>query len=185
VRGFLKIRTALGNYILRKKIKSSSRKKQLHNFETAKTAGILFDAGDTESFKYIKDFSKFLKSENIKPQLLGYIESKEVPDEMVLWDDCDIVSINEIDWLLKPSSPEALRFINTEYNILFDLSLTHYFTMCYISKLSSAIFKVGRYTEEDNDFDLMIDVRKNPQVDYLIEQIKNYLSILNNPKKQA
>ena len=95
MRGFLKIRTALGNYILRRKIKNSSRNKHLFNFDTAKSAGILFDASDTESFKFIKNFSKFLKSENIKTQLLGYIESKEVPDEMVLWDDCDIVSINE------------------------------------------------------------------------------------------
>lgn len=166
-------------------MKNSTRNKHLHNFETANSAGILFDASDTESFKYIKEFSKFLKSNNIRTYLLGYIESKEVPDEMVLWDDCDIVSINDIDWLLRPKSPAALDFINSEYNILFDLSLKHNFTMCYISKLSSADFKVGRYTDEDNDFDLMIDVNKNPRVDYFIEQIKNYISILNNPKKQA
>ncbi|MFW5645123.1 MAG: DUF6913 domain-containing protein [Bacteroidota bacterium] len=184
MRGFLKIRTALGNYILKKKIKNSTRNKQLYNFNTAKSAGILFDASDTGSFSYIKEFSRFLKSNGIKTQLLGYIESKEVPDEMVLWDDCNIVTIQDIDWFLKPKSPEALDFIAREFNILFDLSLTHYFTMCYISKLSSANFKVGRYTDEDNDYDLMIDITKNPRVDYFIEHINNYLSILNNPKKQ-
>lgn len=166
-------------------MKTSPRKKQLYNFQTASSAGILFDAGDIASFKDIKEFSKFLKSKNINNRLLGYIESKEVPDEMVLWDDCDIVSINEIDWLLKPKTEAALNFMDTEFNILFDLSLNHYFTMCYISKLSSANFKVGRYTDDDNDFDFMIDIKKNPRVDYFIEQIKNYISILNNPVNQG
>ncbi len=176
---------ALGNYILKKKMKNSVRKRKLHNFESAHSAGILFDANDKEAFGHIKEFSGFLKSNNISTRLLGYVESNELPDEMVLWDNCDLVSLKDIDWFLKPKTVVANEFITTEFNILFDLSLEHYFTICYISKLSSANFKVGRYTEDDNDFDFMIDINKNPRVDYLIEQIKNYISMLNNSKNQV
>ena len=179
MRGFLNIRIALGNQFLRKKKNQVSRNRSIYNFDTAKTAGILFDGNEEGTFQHIKEFSKFLKSKGIQTKLLGYVESKELPDEMVLWDNCDIVSLKEIDLLLKPKSPAAQEFLQTEFNILFDLSLKNYFTLHYISTLSPANFKVGRFTEDENDFDFMINVNKRPAVDYLIEHIRNYLSTLN------
>jgi len=44
--------------------------------------------------------------------------------------------------------------------------------------------KVGIYTENKNDYDLMINTGNNSSVDYLIEQIKHYVTLLNNPAKQ-
>ncbi|MBE0654798.1 MAG: hypothetical protein IH594_13430 [Bacteroidales bacterium] len=179
MRGFIKIRVALGEYVLKKRKKQSLRNRHVYNFDTAKTAGILFDANEPETFKCIKEFSKFLKSKGIKSKLLGYTESREIPGEMLLWDNCIPVSINEIDFLLKPKSENAQEFIRTEFNILFDLSLKQYFTMHYISSLSAANFKVGRYTEDANDSDVMINVSKNPTLEYFTEQIRKYIAILN------
>lgn len=185
MRGFIKIREALGDYVLKKRKKQSLRNRHVYNFDTARTACIIFDANEPETFKHIKEFSKFLKSNGIKLKLLGYTESRELPDEMLLWDNCIPVSINEIDFLLKPKSEAAREFIRTAFDILFDLSLKHYFTLYYVSSLSLASFKVGRYTEEANDYDLMINVSKNPSLEYFTEQIRKYIAILNTTEKKV
>jgi hypothetical protein len=185
VRGFLKIRKKIGNYFLVRKMKNHPRKKELHNFDTAKTAGILFDANDVDSFKSIKEFSKYLKSLGINTRLLGFAESKEMPDEMVLWDDCDLINIKDIDWLLRPKAEVAGAFIKEEFNLMFDLSIDYNFTICYISNLSAANFKIGRFAHHDHDFDFMIDISKQPSIDFFIEQIKNYVSILNKPEEKV
>jgi hypothetical protein len=75
----------------------------------------------------------------------------------------------------------AEEFISKNFDILFDLSACNYFPLEYIIKLSIAKFKTGRYTEQDNDYDFMINTGENMDLVYLIEQLKNYISILNNP----
>lgn len=169
---------------MRKKKKQTPRKRAVFNFETAKTAGVLFDANDPDGFTSIIDFSKFLKKEGIKARLLGYVEDKELPDQMVLRDNCEFVSLKDIDLFLRPKNQAGVDFMNTEFDLLFDLNLKEYFTAEYISTLSIARFKVSRFIKADNDFDFMINIEKNPSVEYLIEQIKIYVAILNkNPDR--
>jgi len=179
VRGFQKIRQLLGKRKLRKKIKQSPRHREVHNFDTASTAGIVFSAEDPESFKDILEFYDFLRSKKIKTHMLGITIENEVPDEMLLRDNTDLITKKDIGWLFNPTTVEADKFIQTPYNLLFDLNLSKDFTDYYIVSLSKANFKVGQYTEEDNDYDLMIDISKKPSVNYLTSQIKNYISILN------
>jgi len=59
--------------------------------------------------------------------------------------------------------------------------LKDYFSLRYLTTLASADFKVGSYSEIRNDLDLMIDIRKEPSIGYLVDQIIYYVSIINNP----
>jgi len=111
--------------------------------------------------------------------MLGYVEDKELPDQMVLRDNCEFVSLKDIDLFLRPKNQAGQDFMNAEFDLLFILSLEEYFTLHYISTLSVAKFKVARYVESANDFDFMINIEKNPSIDYLIEQIIVYVAILN------
>ncbi|MGC9344929.1 MAG: DUF6913 domain-containing protein [Bacteroidales bacterium] len=179
MRGFLKIRTALGNQLLKKKKKQTPRNRAVYNFDNAKSVGILFDANHSDAFDSIIAFYKFLKKRGIKSQMLGYVEDKELPDQMVLRDNCEFVSLRDIDLWLRPKNEAGVNFMKETFDILFDLSLEDYFTMHYISTLSVAKFKVGRYKDTPNDYDFMINIDKKPSVEYLIEQIEVYVEILN------
>ena len=65
-----------------------------------------------------------------------------------------------------------------EYDILFDLSLKEFFPLNYILKISPAAYKIGPY-QESEQYDLMIDIKEDRTVSFLISQIRHYLSILH------
>lgn len=160
-----------------------ARHKSVQNFNTAKSSAILFDAKEAESFRHIKEFGKFLENKNIKTELLGYVNGKEVPDDLLLWDNCRVFSRKDLDWFQKPKETVSSEFISREFDILFDLSSCYHFPLEYIVKLSRAKFKTARFKEADNDYDLMINTGENLDVKYLIDQMKIYIEMLNNPRQ--
>ncbi|MCF8379654.1 MAG: hypothetical protein K9H49_08770 [Bacteroidales bacterium] len=176
---FVKIRKSLTRYSIRKKKTLRERNRKVHNFTSAKSIGIFFDINDTESFKAIRAFSKELKTKGISSEILGYVNSDEIPGELVLWEDCNVICTKDLDLIFRPKSPLSEKFILKEFDILFDLSLSDLITSYYIVSLSQAHFKVGKYTESENDLDLMININQNKSVKYLIEQINIYVEMLN------
>ena len=57
---FRNIRTSLGLNRIKKKSSKITRNRKVQNFETAKSAAILFDAAEDKSFNHIKGFKKYL-----------------------------------------------------------------------------------------------------------------------------
>lgn len=115
--------------------------------------------------------------------MFGYTPEKEIPDEVAIREKCDVISVKDLDWLFRPAGESAGKVLEEDFDILFDLSLTPSFPLSWLSELSTASFKVGRYSEDPNDYDLMIHIHSNPSIEFFIEQIKNYVSILNKPTK--
>ena len=178
---FSKLRLRLGERALRKRAVLVKRNRKVHNFTTAGSAGIIFDATVTRSFPLVKSFGKFLNSMNISTLIIGYVNSDEIPGELILWDKCEFFKNKDIDILYRPRKEQVLSFIDTPFDILFDLSLNSHFPIRYIVSLSSASFKVGNFSEQPNDYDLMISMGEKKSLEYLIEQITHYVGLLNNP----
>jgi len=181
VKIFRKIRSAFGEKNLANKAKLLIRQKQVQNFNTAKTIGILFDAGNAEDLRHVKEFGKYLASIHIEFSTLGYLDSEIVSDDLLFLGNINIFCQKDLDFFFRPSHRDALEFMSKRFDILIDLSLKNHYPLRYIANLSPAIFKVGQYTEGNTIHDLMIDIHSKPTIVYLIEQIKNYVSILNNP----
>ncbi len=178
---FSKLRSSFGEKNLAKKSKNLVRNKQAHNFNTAKNVGILFDAGIPDSLQQVRGFGKYLADLNIVCSYLGYVNSDEISNDLLFRDNINIFCNKDLDFFFRPSHPDAMGFQSKKFDILIDLSITPYFPVKYISTLSPAVFKVGRYSEDNGYLDLMIDIHSKPNLEFLIEQIKNYVSILNNP----
>lgn len=169
----------MGHYNLKKHLKSLNRQVKTHNFNTAKSAGILFSSPDDDSFRAIKDFLTFLSEKDLKVYALGYVPSKKIPQQFLLRKGINFYCKTDLNWYYKPKNEIIEQFVNREFDILFDLSLNDYFTVNYTGSLSKASFKIG--VQKENAYqDLVIDVNKNKSVEYLIEQIKHYLTLLNN-----
>ena len=166
-----------------RKQKKLRRNRVVHNFNTAKDAAIVFDTTDHETFRHIRDFSKYLEEFGIRTRLLGYVDSDEIPGDLLLWENCQVISRKDLDYIFRPKDEEALAFIDRNFDILFNLGMENHFPVSYITALSHAKFKVGRYSGDENNSDLMINISSNPSVEFLIAQVKNYVSILNNPKE--
>jgi hypothetical protein len=185
VKIFGKIRSSFGEKMLANKVKATVRQKQVHNFNSAKTIGILFDAGKSDDFRLVREFSKYLSGLQIECTVLGYLNADEIRSDLLFRDNINIFCNKDLDFFFRPSHHDAVKFISKKTDMLIDLSLIDYFPLRFISNLSPAVFKVGRYSETNQYMDLMIDIHSQPNVEFLIEQIKNYVSILNNPKASS
>lgn len=176
---FNNIKSKIGEFNLKKRLKNQRRKVKTHNFKTARSAGILFSSPDEQSFSSVKDFLSFLSNNGMKVYALGYVPSKKVPQQFLMWKGINFYCNTDLNWYHKPKNELIEQFINQDFDILFDLSINEYFTVNYVGSLSRAEFKIGKQNRNSYQ-DLVIDIKKNESVNYLIEQIKHYLNILNN-----
>lgn len=169
----------IGKRNLRMKLKNFVRQKSLQNFKLAKSAVIVFDTDIENCFQPVKDFSKYLSSQEIKSRVFGYVPQKEIPDNMTLWKNFDYFTTKDINWFGKPKGPVSEKYYGLKPDILFVFSLNPNLSIDYLTQLSEAKFKVGCYEEEKRDLDLMINPGKsNCEIGFFIEQVKHYLNIL-------
>jgi hypothetical protein len=154
-----------------------------HNLETAKTAGIIFTPTDQISFEQIKQFLSYLSVFKLQIYVLGYIDAKIIPESFLFWKGINLFSRKDLTWSMTPNTPLVNDFIDKPFDVLLDLSLSDYFPVEYISRLSKSKFKVGRFTTKHNSFDLMFDIENEKKLEAYLEHIKNYLCLINKPQK--
>ena len=173
------IRQKIGSYILEKKVNDLSRNKQFINLADSATIGIVFHQPDNGNFKAIQEFMKMLAAEGKQIAALGYIEGKNVPDFYLLRKGFNFFCDSDLNWFHQPEAGFVDDFVKREFDILINLSIDNSFPVEYIYALSNAKFKVGIYANGISHSDLVIDVKDNHDVDYLIGQITHYLRIIN------
>jgi hypothetical protein len=169
----------IGLRILRKKQKKLVRKTRVHNFQTARSAVLLFDTSVKNAFPVIKSFKDYLNEQHIDCSVIGFVNEKEVPDQMLLRNHYEFITQKDTNWYKKPKGEVVNRFMDTVPDLLFDFTFNQSVEIQYLIKLSMAKFKIGYYTEQENDYDLMINIGQNSDVEYFVEQVKHYISILN------
>ena len=175
------IRGYIGKRTLRRKARMINRNKRIHNFSSAKSVGIIFHCRTEEDFQLVKDFKKYLKENQIQASVLGFINDKQIPDYFLLRTGFNFFCYKNLSWSYKPESQFLNDFINKPFDILFDFSLEYLFPIHYIVSLAKAEYKVGRLSNQ-GDYDLMIDIAKNRETNYFIEQVKVYLNMIQHSK---
>jgi hypothetical protein len=173
------IKENIGRMVLKKKRKNFSRDIHVHNFETANSAVILFDTGIADSFQVIKEFRKFMEDKGIRCAAFGYVQQKEIPQEMLFWKNYSFITRRDLSWYLKPRGEAVENFYNINPDILVDFTMDVPLELQYLVQLSTASFKIGCFTEQENDYDLMINLSDRSDIRFYAEQIKHYVAILN------
>jgi hypothetical protein len=172
---------SLARFVLRNKLKSQKRKKQLVNLEEAKTIGVLYVVSSERTFKIIKELIKTLSSHKRQVLTIGYVNRKEIPSYCVAANSGYYFNKNELNWLGMPKNDYLNKFIDQEIDILIDLSRDDIFVLDYITSLSRAKFKIGQFVENDkNRFDFMIKAKKDISFESFIDQILHYSMILKS-----
>ncbi len=149
-----------GIRILKNKLRGISRETIVCNINDAKSVGIIYNATNLMNFEIIKDFAKTLMNKKIEVSALGYVHSKKLIDHYLYRKGFDFITKNNLNWYYKPASNIVSGFIKKPFDILINLSLEDYYPIQYIVALSSSPFKVGKYSEEPNYMDFMIDIEK-------------------------
>jgi hypothetical protein len=173
------IKEHIGKRVLKRKKKGFQREVRVHNFDSARSAVILFGTDDPDSFPAIKEFRKFIEKKEITCKAYGYVHQKEIPQEMLFWESYSFITRNDLNWYSKPTGEVVESFYAEDPDILIDLTSHSPLELQYLVHLSTARFKIGIFTEEENDYDLMINLNRPSDVKFLTEQIEHYVSMLN------
>lgn len=171
------IRLSLGTFTLKKRLKQIKRFKIVHNFETARSAGIIFHCTGDHDFEVIKTFKKYLEQRHIEPFIIGFVSEKQVPDYFLLRQGFNCFCLKDLNWFYIPSVPMVEQFLKKEHDLLFDLSTGFHFPLHYLVSLSTAHYKIGRFSTQTN-YDLMIDIKKENKLAFFTDQIIHYLNII-------
>ena len=87
--------------------------------------------------------------------------------------------IQDLNWYYKPQNYIIDNFIKKEYDILINLSDSSCIPIKYLVASSVARFKIGRFEEGYEIYDLMIKLEKEKGKERLMEEIKHYLNLIN------
>jgi hypothetical protein len=150
----------VGRRVLQNKLKSIKRNPKVCNINEAKSVGIIYNATNSVSFEIIRDFTRILMQKKIEVSVLGYVHSKKLIDHYLYRKGFDFFTKNNLNWYSRPKSDTVDDFIKKPYDILINLSLEKYYPIQYVLALSPSTFKVGKYFNEPNYMDMMIDIEK-------------------------
>lgn len=174
------IREKIANFQLQRLLKKQPHKAEIHNLQTAQSAGILFDAENPDNLKTVKSLVNELKEFNISSNVLGYIHKNKRDDNYIGDQQYSYACKKDFSFFYKPHKEVVHNFIAKPYHLLIVLVDKHLFPIDYIGSLSKAHFKVGMANINNEMFDFMIELENGSDIKELKKHILHYLSIINN-----
>jgi hypothetical protein len=176
------IKQKIGLYMLGRET-PSTRTKKVTNLGDAKNIGIIYDATLLENHNIVREFVRQLREEKKIVKALGFVDTKEARDFQVAKLEFDFFLKPDLNWYYMPNHHVVDNFCNEPYDILIDLTVEKVLPQLFVLTWSKAKSKVGRQDQSlENIYDIMINVDKKPDLKYLIQQVKHYLTIINNPR---
>lgn len=172
------IQERLGSILLSLRTSRNDRTPKVYTFENAKTIGIIYNAVDKDTHQRVANFAEYLSKTHIgiKVSMLGYLTMPELEKCLPTTVPTDYFTFDEFTWSGRLQRGKAYDFSKKRFDILLDLTTETTFPISYVQLLSKASYKVGRYIEDDLRHDLLIDIKNENTIAYLITQINVYLT---------
>ena len=173
------IKNRLYSKSLAKQLRDSNPVRQTLNIQQAKTVGILFDCTLPENIVVINNFAQGYKEDLKRVYLFGYFNTKKDYDFGFPY-----FNKKDINWFGRPGSRQVRDFIEQDLDILVNAYLGDSPSLEYVSALSQAKFRIGRYHPSKVDCsDFMFKVREDISLEDYLKQIKYYLNYVKGFKK--
>jgi hypothetical protein len=142
------------------------------NYEQTKHIGFLFYTTHRQTSTTINRFMKELLTDNKEVDALTYTENHAENPYGFKYDICTEKEINIIGQI---TSPKVKEFINKEFDYLYCVAVEKCDVIDYILRNSKAKCRIGCFDGNNADnFEMMMVLQANEDVDKLIEQIIQY-----------
>lgn len=172
------LRIRQGQKVLEKKRKELTIAHRSVSFRDAAEVALLFKAETMEDVLQVKEFFAYLKEQGKKVSVLGYTSAANETQFKTKSVFFDYFSEKDQGFFFIPDPGKTADFIEKPFDILINLCVTDCFPLSYITALSHAIFRIGIYSDPQvPDFDLMINLKENRNIDNFTLQLKQYLSL--------
>jgi hypothetical protein len=150
------------------------------NLSDAKTIGIVYDASEEDKYSVVSDFVRYFQNNQKTVKALGFVNYNRLPHYCFPKLSYDYFTKRDLNWYFKPSTSRVKDFMNEEFDIVIDLCMHDCFPLNYVSGLSKAKFKVGRYGEKNSAiYDFMLNMNTTITLNDYMKEVIHYLSIIN------
>jgi hypothetical protein len=179
-----RIRNFLARLSYRKDAAGLLHPRIMTNLAESRTIGILYIVNDVPDFELVEGFVGRLQKEHKEVKALGYVRNRNLINRFLPRLSYDFFSRKDVTWYYKPLHDKVKDFTDKEFDILIDLNLQDFYPLKYLSGLSKARCRVGKYSEDNMEYyDLMIEPRPDIPMNEYIEQIHHYLTVINRNEK--
>ncbi len=160
---------------LHKQLHQSKIQRSPVSYPKAKSIGILFHALESGSLKVVQQFEEALRQKNKTVKVLAYCPDKTQQESYPY----PTFGKKETSIAFQPKGVEAENFIQTPFDILFNLYQKESLPLGYISACSKAHLRIGSANDKIFYYDLMIDMPEGKDLNYFIAQAENILRNVN------
>ncbi|HOW24959.1 MAG TPA: hypothetical protein PK711_04750 [Bacteroidales bacterium] len=166
----------------RRELSLIKRRRKYISLMEAENIGILYDASEEKNYILVYTFVRTLMEQQKKVKALGFVNSNIIPHYCHPRLSFDYFTLKDLNWYKKPVGHFVKDFISNEFDMIINLDVNNLNQLTYITGVSIAHFKVGRYLDRNKDcFDLMIDLKEPSSIEILLKEINHYLTILRPP----
>lgn len=149
--------------------------REMLNLDVAKKIGILFNATKTNDIITVTQFADKLRNEGKTVFILGF-QDRKLKEEQ----EPRIFDRNSVNWFGIPNDTKIDGFQKIKIDILICAFEEECLPLEYIVATSKARFRVGAFSKaKTNYYELMINIKKDQQLLYLLQQIKHFLKVIN------
>lgn len=173
-----KLRTKAGCALLKHKSGNRRRNVKAVSLKRARTVGIVFDAGNSDNLKLVKNFIKDFPASGAQFTILGYLPDAKKEHNYISDKTWQFFSQKECNFFMEPKLEILSEFTNRKLDLLLVLDTHYHFPVKWLTRMSMASFKAGISNVYDEEFDFMIEM-KDRSMAQLIEQLMHYLGDLN------
>lgn len=150
------------------------------NLNTATSIALLYYLPDEETYKKAEEIIAQLSARNLKTRVVCYSPLKFDPHYFIPKITQDIINNKNLNFRFQPDKAFVNEFVQTEFDILIDLSLSDQLPLLYLATMSRAGLKIGRFDENHkNIYDLMIHQKEDETIESFAKQIFHYLNQIN------
>lgn len=172
---------AVGNMIFMKRTQQPQKRRQVVSFEAARKIGVLYDATLEGDYESVKNYVKTIRAEHKEVIALGYVDGKDLSRNQFAQLGLDFFTRKDLKWNMIPHSLEVKNFINEPFDILINFDDGNCFPLSYISAMSKAHFRIGRYSKKNlHHFDFLIEAGNSTSLNNFIKEADKYLRIITN-----
>lgn len=172
---FKKLRLRLHHFFLKKKLTGLKHDRQTISFERAQTIAVIFDATLPENLTAAKEFNQGLIAMNKRAHFFAFLNHKQPAGSLPF----DYMTKQQVNWLFVPQHPKVEELLTKRYDLLINLCTEECLPLEYISALSNATYRAGRFIPKKTYcYDLMIEMNGKRDMRYLIEQLNKYLKMI-------
>jgi hypothetical protein len=173
-----------GEWVLRRKLTSFRRDKEVQSLKTAKSVGLIFNATLREDLDKVHEFIAWFKQKGIVGEGLGIVDADGSTQFYTPEKNLCYLTVKEINWMGIPFGPNVNDFLSMNFDVLINLTEGQCFAVKYLISLSVAKYKVGLFSPNETIYDLMIQIDPDAEPGEFIKQVKHYLSQIQPAPKQ-